>query len=144
MEIWRTHRLHCIQYENKVISPTGLCSFSQAVKLWQNRVKHLKTFWNLLQWEDLNSSHIFSPPVVLLSAAAWRLQVEERGGGRGRGVRQEEEEEVRPGWLHSGFPWWMLTRKRKRGHFLEGLLKVAGQSGLWSWVWWELKKIFLF
>lgn len=40
------------------------------------------------------------------------------------------DEEARPGWLHSGFPWWTLTRKRKRGHFLEGLLKVTGQSGL--------------
>lgn len=42
----------------------------------------------------------------------------------------DEEEEVQLGWLHSGLPWWTLTRKRKRGHFPEGLLKVTGQSGL--------------
>lgn len=57
---------------------------------------------------------------------------------------EETEEEVRPGWLPSALPRWTLTRKRKRGHFLEGLLKVAVQSGLWSWVWWELKEVFLF
>lgn len=92
MEIWRTHRLHCIQYENKVISPTGLCSFSRAVKLWQNRVKHLKTFWNLLQWEDLNSSHIFFPLWYCSQPppedCRLRSKEEEEGGGWGRRRRR--------------------------------------------------------